>query len=211
MTEIRHRIIEANGIRMHIAEQGTGPLVVLLHGFPEVWYSWRHQIGALADAGYHVVAPDQRGYGQTDSPAGSDCYTQLHLVGDLVGLLDALDAETAFVAGHDYGAPVAWNAARMRPDRVQGVIALSVPYIPRGKVSMLQEARAWLGDGFYMNYYQQPGVAEAEFERDVRTTIRKLMYAGSGDSARNELWAVLPAGQPMLALVDDPATLPAWL
>jgi pimeloyl-ACP methyl ester carboxylesterase len=184
---------------------------VLLHGFPEIWYSWRHQISALAGAGYHVVVPDQRGFGQTDSPAGSDYYTQLHLVGDLIGLLDALGEETAFVAGHDYGAPVAWNAARMRPDRVQGVIALSVPYIPRGKASLLQEARAWLGDGFYMVYYQHPGVAEAEFERDVRTTVRKLMYAGSGDSVRNELWTVLPDDRGMLHLVDDPATLPAWL
>src|SRR5215469_5922102 len=100
MTQITHRWIETNGIRMHIAEQGTGPLVLLLHGFPEAWYSWRHQLTALADAGYHAVAPDQRGYGETDRPAESDRYTLLHLVGDITGLMDALGEEIAIVVGH---------------------------------------------------------------------------------------------------------------
>ena len=211
MTQIMHRFIETNGIRMHIAEQGRGPLVLLLHGFPEIWYSWRHQISALADAGYHVVAPVQRGYGQTDCPAGSEYYTQPHLVGDVIGLLDALGKETAIVAGHDWGAPVAWNTARMRPDRVQGVIAFSVPYIPRGHVSMLLEGKAFFGENWYMNYYQQPGVAEAEFERDVRTTMRKIMYAGSGEGSQNGPWDVVPEGHGMLDLVSEPANLPAWL
>src|ERR1700712_6106476 len=104
MTDVAHRIIETNGIRMHIAEQGTGPLVVLCHGFPEAWYSWRHQIEALSAAGFHVVAPDMRGYGQTEAPAAIEQYTMLHLVGDMVGLLDALGAETAVIAGHARGA-----------------------------------------------------------------------------------------------------------
>src|SRR5206468_10033847 len=99
------RTISTNGIRMRIAEQGSGPLVLLLHGFPESWYSWRHQLPALADAGYHAVAPDQRGYGQTDRPAALTSYTQLHLVGDVVGLIDALGEEQAVVIGHDWGAP----------------------------------------------------------------------------------------------------------
>lgn len=211
MTQITHRFIETNGIRMHIAEQGTGPLVLLLHGFPEIWYSWRHQISALAEAGYHVVAPDQRGYGQTDSPPCSDSYTQLHLVGDVIGLMDALGEETAIVAGHDYGSPVAWNASRMRPDRIIGVIALSIPYIPRGHVSMLQEGRAFFGDNWYMNYFQQPGVAEAEFERDVRTTMRKILYVNSEAGSQEEQTIIVPEGRGMLDLVRDPATLPAWL
>src|SRR5512135_2201942 len=117
MTEERHRSIQTNGITMHIAEQGNGPLVVLCHGFPESWYSWRHQLPALAEAGFHVVAPDMRGYGQTDRPEDIAQYTLLHLVGDMVGLLDALDEPTAVIVGHDWGAPVAWNAAMMRPDR----------------------------------------------------------------------------------------------
>src|ERR1700722_19017552 len=127
-----HRFIETNGIRMHVAQQGEGPLVLLCHGFPESWYSWRHQLSALSAAGFHAVAPDMRGYGQTDCPAAIDQYTLLHLVGDMVGLLDALGHETAVIAGHDWGAPVAWHAALLRPDRFRAVIGLSVPFIPRG-------------------------------------------------------------------------------
>src|ERR1700755_2894824 len=126
-----HLVIEKNGIRMHLAEQGQGPLVLLCHGFPELWYSWRHQLAALAAAGVHAVAPDMRGYGQSDRPAGIDQYTLFHLVGDIVGLLDALGAKQAVIAGHDFGARVAWLAAQFRPDRFRGVIGLSVPYRPR--------------------------------------------------------------------------------
>ena len=114
---ISHRVVETNGIRMRIAEQGEGPAVVLCHGFPESWYSWRHQLPALAAAGYHAVAPDMRGYGSTDRPGAVEQYTQLHHVGDMVGLLDALGVERAAIVGHDWGAPVAWNAGLLRPDR----------------------------------------------------------------------------------------------
>src|SRR3989442_3739675 len=131
MAGVAHRTIETNGIRMHVAEQGAGPLVVLCHGFPESWYSWRHQLGVLAEAGFHVVAPDMRGYGQTDRPDEIEKYTLLHLVGDMVGLLDALGVESAVIAGHDWGAPVAWHAAPLPPDRFRGVIGLSVPFRPR--------------------------------------------------------------------------------
>jgi pimeloyl-ACP methyl ester carboxylesterase len=117
-----------------VAEQGAGPLVVLCHGFPESWYSWRHQFGALAEAGFHVVAPDMRGCGQTGRREEIDKYTLLHLVGDIVGLLDALDVESSVIAGHDWGAPVAWHAALLRPDRFRGVIGSSVPFRPRGRV-----------------------------------------------------------------------------
>src|ERR1700734_2881959 len=132
MSEIAHRTVDANGIRIHIAEQGSGPLVLLCHGFPESWYSWRHQLRTLAEAGFHAVAPDMRGYGQTDRPDAIDQYTLLHLVGDMVGLLDALGEKQAVIAGHDWGAPVAWTAALLRPDRFHRVIGLSVPYMPRG-------------------------------------------------------------------------------
>src|SRR5512138_350066 len=132
MVEVIHRTIETNGIKMHIAEAGKGPLVLMCHGFPELWYTWRHQLTALAEAGYHAVAPDQRGYGQTDRPEPIAAYTLLHLVGDLVGVLDALGAATAVVVGHDWGAPVAWHAALLRPDRFRAVVGLSVPFIPRG-------------------------------------------------------------------------------
>ena len=213
MSEVAHRFVQTNGIRMHFAEQGTGPLVVLLHGFPESWYSWRHQLRALADAGYHAVAPDQRGYGQTDQPADAHKYTQFHLVGDIVGLLDSLGEERAVVAGHDWGAPVAWNTTLVRPDRVRGVIGLSVPYTPRGPISALTAMRLRLGEGFYMAYFQQPGIADAELARDVRTTLRRLLYSASGDAPqRGELrQPVVPEGGGLLDILAEPAALPSWL
>src|SRR5258708_19090072 len=132
MTGPRHRTVETNGIRMHLAEQGTGPLVVLCHGFPESWYSWRHQLTALAEAGFHAVAPDMRGYGRTDCPEAVDQYTLFHPIGDIVGLLHVLGAEQAVISGHDWRAPVASHAALLRPDRFRGVIGLIGPFLPRG-------------------------------------------------------------------------------
>ena len=213
MTAITHRFIETYGMRIHIAETGQGPLVLLLHGFPESWYSWRHQLTALAQAGYHAVAADQRGYGQTDRPAQIDKYTQLHLVGDIIGLVDALQEKQAVVVGHDWGAWIAWDAALMRPERMRGVVGLSVPYRPRGPVSMLSAARSVLGEGFYMAYFQQPGVAEAELERDVRTTMRTLLYTASGDAptGRAEAPLVVPQAGGFLDIMLDPQTLPSWL
>jgi pimeloyl-ACP methyl ester carboxylesterase len=213
-----HRTVETNGIRMHVAEQGTGPLVVLCHGFPESWYSWRHQLGALADAGFHAVAPDMRGYGQTDRPAEIDAYTLLHLVGDMVGLLDALGAETAVIAGHDWGAPVAWHAALLRPDRFRAVIGLSVPYWPRNPVRPTTVMPQTDDALFCQLYFQTPGTAEAELERDVRLTIRRVLYSASGDRPRagassGPVGAVgmVPRQGGFLSRMADPETLPPWL
>src|SRR6202034_2697685 len=135
VTEFAHRTVEANGIPIHLAEAGSGPLVLFCHGFPESWYSWRHQLSALSSAGFHAVAPDMRGYGLTDRPEEIERYTLLHLVGDMVGVLDALGEKTAVIVGHDWGAPVAWHAALMRPDRFRAVVGLSVPYRPRGSIA----------------------------------------------------------------------------
>ncbi len=170
------RMIESNGIRLNIAEQGQGPLVLLCHGFPESWYSWRHQIGALADAGFHAVAPDMRGYGKSDRPEPIDQYTIFHLIGDLVGLLDALEAKTAVIVGHDWGASIAWQAARLRPDRFRAVAALSVPFRPRGPVPPTSVMPRTADAQFYQLYYQEPGVAEAELEQDPRATVRNMLY-----------------------------------
>src|SRR4029453_6123793 len=177
-----HRFVTANGIRIHLAEQGKGPLVPLCHGFPESWYSWRHQLQGLADVGFHAVAPDMRGYGQTDRPEAIDQYTLLHLVGDMVGLLDGLGEDSAVIAGHDWGAPVAWHAALLRPDRFRAVVGLSVPYRPRGAVRPTSVMPRTDDAQFYQLYFQEPGVAEAELERDVRSTMRRLAYSGSGDA-----------------------------
>src|ERR1051325_7445572 len=161
------RFIQSNGLRMHILDEGEGPVVVLLHGFPEIGASWRHQIRDLPAAGYRVIAPDQRGYGRTDCPDREDAYSMLHLVGDVIGLLDAVGAANAVIVGHDWGAPVAWHTALLRPDRVRAVAGLSVPPRPRSKVRTSDALRR-LGEDFYQSYFQEPGVAEEDFECDVR-------------------------------------------
>lgn len=206
---IRHRQLDTRGLRMHIAEAGTGPLVLLLHGFPECWYSWRHQLVTLAAAGFHAVAPDQRGYGRTDHPESVGAYSILHLTGDVMALMDALGEESAVVAGHDWGAPVAWHAALLRPDRVRGVIALSVPYRPRGSTPPLTVLRAVLGPGFYMLYFQKPGKADEELARDIPATFRKVLYAASGTAP--PLVPIVPPGGGFLDICPDPAALPGWL
>ncbi len=193
---------------MHVAEAGEGPLVVLLHGFPESWYSWRHQLTALAAAGYHAVAPDQRGYCQTTAPDGAAEYTILHLTGDVIALMDALGADEAVVAGHDWGAPVAWHAALFRPDRIRGVAGLSVAYRPRGSAPPVATLRQHLGNGFYIVYFQQPGVADAELSRDPASTFRRLLSALSGEGAA--MGAIAP-GQGLLDSAPDPGALPPWL
>jgi pimeloyl-ACP methyl ester carboxylesterase len=217
-TEVTHRTVDTNGIHMHLAEAGTGPLVLLCHGFPESWYSWRHQLAGLAEAGFQAVAPDMRGYGQTDRPDAIDQYTLLHLVGDMVGLVDTLGAEQAVIAGHDWGAPVAWHAALLRPDRFRGVIGLSVPYRPRGSVRPTTVMPQTDDAVFYQLYFQTPGVAEAELEQHVRQAIRRMLYSISGDTPPRE-GSVTAAGAVgmvrrnggFLDGMMDPAVLPSWL
>jgi len=204
------RFIEANGLRMHIIDEGTGPLVVLLHGFPELSVSWRHQVPALVAAGYRVIAPDQRGYGQTDCPARDDAYSMLHLVGDVIGVLDAVGEQQAVVVGHDWGAPVAWSAALLRPDRVRAVAGLSVPHRARTSVAPTVGMRRVFGDDYYMLYFQAPGVAERDFEADVRAGLRSLMYAGSGGVAPEHRWQPFARGG-FFAEIRDPGAAPAWL
>ena len=218
MSAIRHRTVETNGIRMHVAEQGEGPVIVLCHGFPESWYSWRHQLAALAEAGFHGVAPDMRGYGQTSAPTEIENYTQLHLVGDMVGLLDALGEKSAVIVGHDWGGPVAWNSALLRPDRFRAVVGLSVPFIPRGPArpsTLYPETDSTI---YYQAYFQAPGIAEKELERDVRSTIRRTLYSASGDAPRRELTlgsdrlvGMVPRHGGFLDRTLDPQTLPSWL
>ena len=216
MKGLTHRFIETNAIQMHVAEQGEGPLVLLCHGFPESWYSWRHQLSALAAAGFHAVAPDMRGYGQTDRPEPIDQYTILHLVGDMVGLLDALGQETAVIAGHDWGAPVAWHAALLRPDRFRAVIGLSVPFIPRGPDYPSKSFPETDDTVFYQRYFQSPGVAEADLEHDVRLTMRAFLYDASGNAPQlpingeGHVFMVPRKGGIMVNRVN-PTSLPPWL
>jgi len=213
MDDIRHRTIRSNGIDMHVAELGDGPLVVMCHGFPESWYSWRHQLRALADAGFHAVAPDMRGYGRTTAPEAIDQYTLLHLVGDIVGLVDALGGAPAIVAGHDWGAPVAWHAALLRPDLFRGIVALSVPFRPRGSVPPTSVMPKTDDAVFYQLYFQEPGVAEAELEADPRRTLHAMLVGGSGDAPRGGGGgiAMVPRGGGFLGRVPVDLPFPAWL
>ncbi|MGK5532853.1 alpha/beta fold hydrolase [Streptomyces sp. URMC 129] len=210
---ITHRTVDVGGLALHVAEQGEGPLVLLLHGFPECWYSWRHQFAPLAAAGYRVVAPDQRGYARSDQPADIGAYTLPHLAGDVIGLIHALGEERAVVVGHDWGAPVAWATALLRPDVVRAVAGLSVPPPAYGETPPLHALRERFGDGFYQLYFQPPGVADAEMAADPAAVFRGVLYAASGDNPFNDPprpW-IIPDGMPLAATIPPPERLPDWL
>ena len=203
---INQRRIETNGISLNIAEQGEGPLILMLHGFPESWYSWRHQFSALAEAGYHAVAPDMRGYGDSDKPFEIEAYNQVEVVNDIIGLIPALGYETAVVFGHDWGAPTAWSCALNHPDKVSAVGALSVPFRPRGDSPPLATLKAIFKDRFfYQLYFQEPGKAEAELEKDPALTIRKFYHMASGEM-NTSLLSEKPADADLLSDLPDPGT-----
>jgi pimeloyl-ACP methyl ester carboxylesterase len=194
-------------MEFHVAAAGEGPLVLLAHGFPELWYSWRHQIDPLVAAGYRVAAPDLRGYGGTSAPEAIDQYTLMHLAGDLVALVRALGAEQAHVVGHDWGSAVAWHSALVRPDVFPTVTGISVPFTPRNPakrpIPTFTEIGKSRGGEFYMVHFQEPGVAEAEFERDVERTFRMLSGA--------TFTPFVTPGGPMWDGVPVPDALPDWL
>jgi soluble epoxide hydrolase/lipid-phosphate phosphatase len=173
MSQFTHQHVNTNGIRMHVAQTGEGYPIVMCHGFPELWYSWRHQMRALAAAGFRAIAPDQRGYGETDAPQPIESYTQQQLVADIVGMLDALDLAKCVIVGHDWGGAVAWNAALMAPDRIERVVGVNTPFLPRMPLKPTDVMKAMAqGQFHYVLYFQEPGVAEAELERDVRRSLR---------------------------------------
>jgi pimeloyl-ACP methyl ester carboxylesterase len=203
------RTISANGIELFVREEGRGPLVVLCHGWPELSYSWRHQIAALAAAGFHVVAPDMRGYGQTSAPADISAYSIFDTVGDMVGLAQALGETKAVIIGHDWGAPVAWHAALFRPDMFTAVAGLSVPPPFRGRGRPLDMLKANGITNFYWQYFQTPGVAEAEFERDLALTFRTLI-GPRGFSDPAEALFIKP-GKGFLGDATGDRPLPSWL
>lgn len=202
------RTITANGIELFLREQGEGPLVVLCHGWPELSYSWRHQIGALADAGYHVVAPDMRGFGRSSAPQAVESYSIFDLVGDMVALVAELGETRAAIIGHDWGAPVAWHAAQFRPDLFAAVAGLSVPPPWRGKGPPLDQLRAAGITNFYWQYFQKPGVAETEFERDVASTMRGMLCGGFADPGRS---LFVPEGRGFIGRSAASLPLPPWL
>jgi pimeloyl-ACP methyl ester carboxylesterase len=205
------RTIQTRTLRMQLCEAGQGPLVVLCHGFPELGSTWRHQLRALAAAGYHAVAPDQRGYGLTESPVEVERYTMLHLVGDVVALIEALGEDRAVLVGHDWGAPVVWNTALLRPDRVRGVVGISVPPARRSQVRPTEALRSALGEDYYQLQFQAPGAADAELARDVRTTFLRLLYGASGSVPAEHRWRPAAGGfLSGMALPEDGA-VPRWI
>lgn len=212
----RSHIVDVAGTRLHCVEAGDGPLVLLVHGFPESWYSWRHQLPALADAGYRAVAIDVRGYGRSSKPLAIEDYRMVRLVADNVGLVAALGEETAVVVGHDWGAPIAWTSALLRPDVFTAVAGLSVPFSPPSEHRPLEVMRAMAGDEeFYVEYFQEPGRAEAEIEADVRGWLLGFMYTASGDAPPPDpsvgTVATVPRGARMQDRFHRPDRLPDWL
>ncbi len=216
MAEWTHRIVPVNGIRLHCVEAGEGPLVLMVHGFPESWYSYRHQLDALAAAGYRAVAIDVRGYGRSSKPHPIEAYRMLRHVADNVALVEALGEQHAVVIGHDWGAPMAWNSALLRPDVFRAVVGLSVPYAPAGDVRPSDAYRALAGDEeFYVEYFQHPGRAEAELEADVRRWLLGFYFSASGDApvtgVSGGTLATIPYGAKMGDRFSFPAEMPGWL
>jgi pimeloyl-ACP methyl ester carboxylesterase len=217
MSEITHEQIPANGIELHVATAGPkdGQPVVLCHGFPELWYSWRHQLDALSDAGYRVFAPDLRGYGGSAKPTDVAEYGSDRLTGDLCGLLDHYGYDQAAFSGHDWGAMVVWEMGRLHPERVSALYNMSVPYsnAPARPTDIFEVIFA--DKFFYMLYFQEVGPAEAEFEADPRGFLRTMLYSagGEGMAAANPLVADAPREGTRFQDIMTPApeTLPAWL
>ena len=213
MAEIAQRKVKTNGITVRIAEAGSGPVVLLVHGWPESWYSWRHQLRALADAGYHAIAPDVRGYGGSDKPHAVEAYSMKEITADLIGILDDVGAQTAVIVGHDWGSAIAWNSAQLYPERYRAVVGMSVPFLPRAPMPPTQLLKAAFGDNFfYILYFQEEGKAEAEFEADVARTMRTLLGVQAGTQGES----FTPTTKPKTAnffegMPPAPEKLPDWL
>jgi pimeloyl-ACP methyl ester carboxylesterase len=205
----------ANGdIALNVAVQGEGPLILCVHGWPELWYSWRHQLAHFSGLGFKVAAMDVRGYGGSAKPHPVAAYAMRELAGDVAAVIDALGGGDAILFGHDWGAPIVWNTALMHPGKVGAVAGLSVPYMPRGQQSFLKLAeQLYAGKFFYQLYFQKEGVAEAEFEADVRSALRRTYYAASGDFRAEHGGAFLSKG-PQSTFLDglpDPQLFPSWM
>jgi len=221
MGVFERKTLEANNGVVEYVEMGEGPLVVMCHGFPESWYSWRHQLPALAEAGYHAVALSMRGYGNTTSPHSIDRYTIMDIIGDVVGVVNALSADDAVVVGHDWGAPIAWWSALVRPDLFRAVVGMSVPFtpaigsLPDGmSVGTMMELNAGPDRDYYRLYFQEPGKAEAELEADIGRAVRGFLYSVSGDAVaagHGPFDGHFPRGERFVDQLVVPDELPSWL
>ena len=214
MTDIRHHSVDANGVRIHVAECGSGPAVLMVHGFPESWYSWRYQLPALAAAGYRAIAIDVRGYGRSSKPVRVEDYRMVLKVADIVNLVQVLGETRVTLIGHDWGAPIVWTSALLRPDLFRGVAGLSVPYAPPGGGQRPPTAgmRAMAGDQlFYIEHFQEPGVAEAEIEEDVRSWLLGFYHCASGDIDNGPNISLVEPGRKLRDKFVFPEQMPHWL
>ena len=203
---------KTNDISIRAATMGSGPLVIFVHGWPELWYSWRHQIEPIASAGYRVVVPDIRGYGGSDKPNPVQAYSMQSNMNDIIGIIDACGEEKAILIGHDWGAPIVWSTAALNSSRVSAVAGLSVPYRPRASVPMIDIwNKIYEGQFFYQIYFQKEGVAEAELEQNIRLSLRKIYFSISGDAPSLDSWVNRPATATMLEEFVDPSVFPDWL
>ncbi|ATL68488.1 alpha/beta fold hydrolase [Nocardia terpenica] len=207
-----HRFVATNGIRLHIAEQGTGYPVVCCHGFPHGWYVWHRQLTALAAAGYRAIAPDLRGYGRTEAPAGVEAHTNRAVIGDLLGLLDDLEAERAVFVGLDFGAQLVWELALRAPERVAAAIVLNNPYAPRPpKPPSAYWVKAAQRHFLHLSYFQEPGVADAELAARPREFLARVFYSLSGHYHYLDTWKNPPGLGYLEVLPQAPALPWAWL
>ena len=212
MSTVTQRTVPTNGIELSVVEAGEGFPVILCHGFPELSYSWRHQVPALAEAGYHVLAPDQRGYGRSSAPAAIEDYDIVHLTDDLLGLLDHIGEERAVFVGHDWGSMVIWQLALRAPERVAGVVGMSVPFVPRAPVPPVQLFKQIMGDTFfYILHFQEPGVADAEFNSDPARALRRMMVSATSDPETLAVMTTKVDGRGLIERLPEPSSLPDWL
>ncbi|KAK8633611.1 hypothetical protein V6N13_014455 [Hibiscus sabdariffa] len=205
MKGIQHRMVNVNGITMHVAEKGQGPVILFLHGFPELWYTWRHQILALSSLGYRTIAPDLRGYGDTEAPPSITSYSCMHIVGDLVALVDSLGVDQVFLVAHDWGAIIGWYLCMFRPDRVKAFVCLSVPFMPRKPMKPVDSMRLFFGDDYYICRFQEPGKIEAEIAHYGTSNVLKRII-----SSRKPGPPCLPKDNAFGIEPDTPIALPPW-
>ncbi|KAI4365702.1 hypothetical protein MLD38_021666 [Melastoma candidum] len=209
MDKIEHSTVFANGINIHVASIGPrdGPSVLFLHGFPQLWYLWRHQMLSLSSLGYRCIAPDLRGYGDSDAPESPEEYTNLHVIGDLLGILDAIGVEKVFLVGHDWGAYFAWYLCLFRPDRVTALVNMSVAFPSRDpRIRPVENMRKLFGDDYYICWFQVPGEAEEDFARaDIRNLISLFLTSRDPDPRR------IPTGTRFSDFTRVPIELPTWL
>lgn len=204
--------VENGPITLNVAVEGEGPLILCVHGFPELWYSWRHQISHFSERGYKVAAMDVRGYGGSSKPHEISAYSMRALTSDIAAVVDQVGGGRAILFGHDWGAPLVWNTALLYPEKISAVAGLSVPYVPRGDASFITMARALYADRFfYQLYFQDEGVAERELQADIGAALRKIYFAASGDAPLNKFLEHKPANAALLDGMVDPQPFPNWL